>query len=154
MRGARSGTALITGGNAGIGLATALAIATVGMDVVIVGRRARENRAAAARVQERGVRCLALECDVANGEAVERLFDRIEAECGPVSHAFNCAGLEQVQGPYDRATHEDYTRIFDTNVRGLWCCMRREVAGMRKRGGGAIVNAGSVSGSIAFAGIP
>lgn len=147
-------TILITGGNSGIGLATAFEFADHGIDVILCGRRHEATAAAAAAVRARGVRAIGIAADIADPAGTRHLFDTIADETTTLDYAFNCAGIEQVMGPYDTASVDDYERIFATNVRGTWACMCGEVTAMLRSGGGSIVNAGSVSGTIAFAGIP
>lgn len=108
-------TILVTGGNAGIGLATALEFADHGIDVFLCGRRRDTTAAAAAAVRARGVHAVGIVTDVTDPAGVEKLFEIIDRESGTLHYAFNCAGLEQVMGTYEAATLDDYERIFATS---------------------------------------
>jgi NAD(P)-dependent dehydrogenase (short-subunit alcohol dehydrogenase family) len=105
----------IIGGNAGIGLATALKFAEAGCDVSILRRRQAEN------------------------EAAQKLVEQL----GGINYAFNNAGIEQHYTPLATQTEDDYQRIIDTNVKGVWLCMQQQIPRMLEAGGGSIVNTGS-----------
>ena len=66
--------------------------------------------------------------------------------------AFNNAGIEGSPGPIHLGEPDDWQRLLDVNVTGVWHCLRHEIPAMLERGGGAIVNASSVAGLVAFAG--
>ncbi|WP_218080114.1 glucose 1-dehydrogenase [Anthocerotibacter panamensis] len=144
----------VTGGNAGIGLATALAFAKRGSHVAILSRRPQENQVAQRYIESEGVKCLTFEGDVTHESDLKNAIDTTYEAFGRLNYAFNNAGVEQVPGPLTEQTEEDYRRIIDVNVKGVWLCMKYEIPAMLKSGGGSIVNTSSVAGVIGMAQIP
>jgi NAD(P)-dependent dehydrogenase (short-subunit alcohol dehydrogenase family) len=139
-------TIFITGGNDGIGLATARAFADLGVNVAIMGRRADSNATAKADLESRGVRCIAVTGSVAIEVDVQRALDETMAAFGRLDFAFNNAGIEQIPKPLPTQTEAEYDALFDVNVKGVWLCMKHQIPHMLKSGGGAIVNDSSASG--------
>ena len=135
----------ITGGNSGIGLATALKFAAEGCDVSIFSRRSEENASAQAQVEEHGVRCLAFDGDVRNVDDVAAALDQTCEKLGGLNYAFNNAGIEQLHLPLPDQSEDEYQQIVDTNIKGVWLCMQQQIPRMLENGGGAIVNTGSVA---------
>ncbi|MEO0362786.1 MAG: glucose 1-dehydrogenase [Pseudomonadota bacterium] len=138
--------ALVTGGATGIGEAAAALFAVRGATVVIAGRRRDVGEAAAAKIVAAGGRAEFAEVDVAKPDEVAALHDGIEARHGGLDVAFDNAGYREPRGPLAEQPLDQYDQVFDTNVRGVVCCLQRQVAAMRRRGGGAIVVNASVSG--------
>jgi NAD(P)-dependent dehydrogenase (short-subunit alcohol dehydrogenase family) len=147
-------TILITGGNAGIGLATALRFAGAGANVAIVGRRDQANKAARRQVEALGAKCLDLAGDVTDEGFMRRSVAQVAETFGGLHFAFNNAGVEQVPSPLPRQSIADYRRIFDVNVLGVWLGMREEIPIIVQSGGGSVVNTASVAGLIGMAQIP
>src|SRR5713226_8728232 len=108
-------TALITGGNSGIGLATAKWFAKEGAYVFITGRRDAELAAA---VKEIGKNVTGVQGDVANLGDLDRLFAQIKREKGKLDIVFANAGVAKY-APFGKVTEEFYDSIFDINVKGL-----------------------------------
>src|SRR5213594_132478 len=107
--------ALITGGNSGIGLATAKRFVNEGAYVFIMGRRDRELAAA---VKEIGGNVTGVQGDVANLGNLDRLFARIKREKGKLDVVFANAGVA-TYAPFGEITEEHYDSIFNINVKGL-----------------------------------
>jgi NAD(P)-dependent dehydrogenase (short-subunit alcohol dehydrogenase family) len=107
--------ALITGGNSGIGLATAKRFVDEGAYVFITGRRDAELAAA---VKEIGRNVTAVQGDVSNLGDLDRLFAHIEREKGRLDVVFANAGVA-TYAPFGKVTEEHYDSIFDINVKGL-----------------------------------
>jgi NAD(P)-dependent dehydrogenase (short-subunit alcohol dehydrogenase family) len=141
--------ALVTGASRGIGAAIALALAEAGADVVCAASRAEHAAATVAAVQQRGRRALAVGGDVADAAAVGGMFDAAERELGPVALLVNNAGLSLPQ-PSLELDEASWDRVLDTNVKGTFLCAQRAARTMRERGGGVIVNIGSIAGENAF----
>ncbi|GHH32792.1 SDR family NAD(P)-dependent oxidoreductase [Streptomyces candidus] len=135
---------LVTGGSRGIGAATCLRLAADGHDIALAYVRdeaAAEQSAAAVRAT--GVRCLAVRADTSVEADVDRLFDTVAAELGPLTGLVNNAGVTGRLSPLADATTEDLRRVLDVNVFGTLLCCRRAARDMTAAGGGAIVNISS-----------
>ena len=147
-------TILITGGNAGIGLATALRFARSGANVAIVGRRQDANQAAREQVTALGAKCLDFAGDVTDEAFMRRTVTQVAEAFGGLHYAFNNAGVEQVPAPLPEQSVGDYRKIIDVNVMGVWLGMREQIPVILKSGGGCVVNTASVAGLIGMAQIP
>ena len=147
-------TAFITGGNAGIGLATAIAFAKEGVNVALLGRREKENNEAKAVLESEGVECITFTGDATKAEDVESATSATFEKFGGLHFAFNNAGVEQVPKPLPEQTDDEYNLIMDVNVKGVWLCMKYEIPLILKSGGGCVVNTASVAGHVGMAQIP
>ena len=118
-------TALITGGNSGIGLGMAKAVAAAGGDVAIWGTNAAKNEAARVQIEALGRRVLALECDVGDEAAVEASFARTVERLGPVHGCFANAGVSGRGGkPFIEMTAEEWRRVMRVNLDGAFFTLR------------------------------
>ncbi len=133
-------TALIVGGTAGIGLATATRFAATGSRVAIAGRDAARGEAALATLISTGAEAMYLAVDVQDTSSVEALVKAVTAKWGRLDYAFNNAGWEGVPGPVQEAAEDDWTRMIDIKLNGVWRGLRTQITQMRKQGYGAIVN--------------
>jgi NAD(P)-dependent dehydrogenase (short-subunit alcohol dehydrogenase family) len=145
--------ALVTGGTSGIGRATAVVFAREGAKVVVAGRRAEEGAETVKLIQGAGGQGLFVKADVRLEADVKQLVDQVLAHFGRLDAAFNNAGVEQTPQPLLDTTEATYDQIMDVNVKGVWSCMKHEVAAMLKTGGGSIVNNSSVAGLIGMGGV-
>ncbi len=144
----------VTGGNAGIGLATAIKFAESGCNVSVFSRRDEANAKAKEKVEACGVKCVTFAGDVTNESDVAAAIDKTCSEFGRLDYAFNNAGVEQAPTPLLEQTEDDYRRVIDVNVKGVWLCMQQEIPRMLESGGGSIVNTGSVASIIGMANVP
>lgn len=136
---------LVTGGGTGIGKATALQMAREGAaGVVIAGRRAAEGEAVAALCREAGAESLFVATDVCDESSVENLVARTLNRFGRLDAAFNNAGYQERRAPVETQSPDVYERVFNTNVRGVFFCLRHQIPSMTQ-GGSIVINA-SVSG--------
>jgi NAD(P)-dependent dehydrogenase (short-subunit alcohol dehydrogenase family) len=131
--------ALVTGGNSGIGLATAKRFVSEGAYVFITGRRQKELDTA---VKEIGKNATAVQGDVANLADLDRLFAQIKKEKGKIDIVFANAGVAKY-APLGKITEELYHSIFDTNVKGLLFTVQKALPLLRD-GGSIILNASIV----------
>jgi NAD(P)-dependent dehydrogenase (short-subunit alcohol dehydrogenase family) len=132
--------ALITGGNGGIGLATAKEFVEEGAYVFITGRRENELSAA---VRQIGKNVTAVRGDVANLDHLDRLFAQIKKEKGKIDIVFANAGVAKY-APLGKITEELYDSIFDINVKGLLFTVQKALPLLRD-GGSIILNASIVA---------
>ncbi len=139
--------ALVTGGNSGIGRATAISFARDGARVVIAARREPEGEETAKTIREAGGDAVFVQTDVANAAQVEALIAHTVKLHGRLDYAFNNAGVNG-GGMTHETTEAEYDRLMDINVKGVWLCMKYEIFQMLEQGGGAIVNDSSTSGLV------
>ena len=147
--------AFVTGGANGIGRAAALAFAREGASVVVADISEQANRDTARMIEEMGGRALAVRCDVTRAEDVKAALDKTVEAFGRLDFAFNNAGIEP-RNPAPTADYEEeeWNRIIDINLRGVFLCMKHEIPLILKQGGGAIVNTSSGAGIIGIKGSP
>jgi NAD(P)-dependent dehydrogenase (short-subunit alcohol dehydrogenase family) len=140
--------ALITGGTSGIGRAAAVAFAQAGAHVVVTGRRAEEGAGTIELIRAAGGEGLFVKTDVTVARDIEIAVHSAVEAYGGLDIAFNNAGIDSELLPIAQDTEENFARVFDTNVRGLWLSLKYEIRQMLRQGrGGAIVNNSSVYGS-------
>ncbi|MBT5108072.1 MAG: SDR family oxidoreductase [Rhodospirillaceae bacterium] len=130
--------ALITGGNGGIGLGMAEAIARAGGDVCIWGTNADKNAAALAQLEAHGGRAAAMLCDVSDEGAVEQCFADTVREFGRVDGCFANAGVSGSGDavPFIDITTEAWRRVTSVNLDGAFFTLRAAARHMVERGGG------------------
>ena len=132
--------ALVTGGNSGIGLATAKRFVSEGAYVFITGRRQKELDTA---VKEIGKNVTAVQGDISNLADLDRLFAQIKKEKGKIDIVFANAGVAKY-APLGKITEELYDSIFDINVKGLLFTVQKALPLLRD-GGSIILNASIVA---------
>lgn len=143
--------ALITGANEGIGLAIARAFAGAGASVAIAARRAPQGEAAADMLRrETGAVVHFVSADVSLARDVERMVGEVVARYGRLDYACNNAGVIHPMKPITEGTEEEWDSTIDTNLKGVWLCMKHQIPEILRSGGGAIVNMSSVAGLIGY----
>ena len=144
---------VITGGASGIGRATALAFARQGARVVIGDIDLAGAKETVASIKEAGGEADCLQVDVTKSIDVQGMVRSAVDRYGGLDFAFNNAGLVgPVVGVVDTA-EDDWNHVVATNLTGVWLCMKYEIPEMLKRGRGAIVNNGSVTGLVGSPGV-
>lgn len=136
--------ALVTGGGSGIGRATAEAFGKAGAWVVIGNRNIAQGEEVVAAIRKAGGEALFQKTDVTRTAEVRALVETAVHKFGKLDIAFNNAGFEGKQLSLHEQTEEDADYVLDVNVKGIFRCMKYEIAQMLQTGGGAIVNCGSV----------
>ncbi|MGY2161944.1 glucose 1-dehydrogenase [Pseudomonas tolaasii] len=134
--------AVVTGGNSGIGLATAIRFAAEGAHVVIVGRRQEELDKALPLV---GPEAVAIQGDISNPDDLERIFTQIKTDKGRVDVLFANAGLGDFQ-PLGAITEESFDRTFGINVKGTLFTVQKALPLMS--GGSSVILTGSTTGTM------
>ena len=136
--------ALVTGAASGMGLATAQAFAEAGANVVLADFRQEAVEAEVQKLTSAGYKAIAVRCDVSDDAQIEQMVERTVSAFGRLDAAFNNAGVMARIVPTADSTREEWDRVININLRGVWSCMKYELRQMEKQGSGAIVNNASV----------
>jgi NAD(P)-dependent dehydrogenase (short-subunit alcohol dehydrogenase family) len=143
--------AIITGGSKGLGAAMAEGLASAGANVLLVSRNLAEAQAAADEIASGyGVKTVAFQADVSNPEDVDAMVAKAIAEFGQIDILFNNAGIN-IRGPIDELSYEEFQKVQDINVNGVWLCSRAVAPHMKKQGKGRIINMASTLGLVGLA---
>ncbi len=147
-------TALVTGGGSAIGRATALAFAQAGANVVVADvDRAGGEESVALMERLAGAGFFVL-TDVSKSNEVDTLVKTSVAKFGRLDCGFNNVGIQGDLSPTAQCSEENWDRIIGANLKGVWLCLKYEIAQMLKQGGGAIVNNASNFGLVGSKGMP
>jgi 3-oxoacyl-[acyl-carrier protein] reductase len=145
-------TAVVTGATRGIGFAIARALADAGATVAICGRSQESVDEAVRRLTNEKQRKVAGKAaDVRASTNVAALFEWIDSEMGGPDILVNNAGVGIMKSTAE-LTAEDWRQTIETNLSGVFYCSREALLRMKKRGGGYIINVGSLAGKNAFSG--
>ncbi|MCK0097409.1 glucose 1-dehydrogenase [Yoonia sp. F2084L] len=146
-------TALVTGGAAGIGRATALTFAAEGARVVVSDVNDKGGAETVAMIEKAGGTAIYVAADVSKPDAVGTLIAKAIAAYGKIDCAVNNAGIEGKIAPFTDQPEDNFDAIIRINLKGTYLCLQAEIAEMLKSGGGTIVNLSSIAGLIGFAGL-
>jgi len=130
--------AIVTGGNGGIGLGMARGLAAAGARVVVAGRNAQKNAAAAKEIGG-----IALPVDVLQESECKKLVQETVTQLGRLDILVNNAGINIRKQPQEYSL-EEWHRVLDTNLTSAFACSRAAYPEMKKAGGGKIINIGSM----------
>ena len=135
--------AIVTGGNGGIGLGMARGLADAGADIAVIGRNAEKSKAAAADLNGRGVKAIAVATDVTDKQAVGHMVDQVTHELGRVDILVNNAGIN-IRKPPHALEIEEWGSVIDTNLTSAFLCSKAVYPAMKAAGGGKVINIGSM----------
>jgi 2-keto-3-deoxy-L-fuconate dehydrogenase len=141
--------ALVTGGASGIGRAICLRFAREGARVAILDLNEEGGAETAEQIGAAEAEGCYIPCDVTNAESVRTAMEMVRNRFGGLDIAVNSAGIGHV-GSVETTEEADFDRIYQVNVRGMYLCLRAEVAAMKEKGG-VILNLASVASTV---GIP
>lgn len=144
--------ALVTGGAMGIGKTTAQIFAREGARIVVVDIEAGGGEETVRLIKEAGGDALFVKCDVTKAMEVKAAIKKTVDTYGRLDCAFNNAGIG-IPGTTVECSEEDWDRVLDVNLKGVWLCMKYELSQMLIQGGGVIVNTSSAGGLIGTPGI-
>ncbi|ATL25935.1 SDR family NAD(P)-dependent oxidoreductase [Streptomyces formicae] len=147
-------TALVTGAASGIGLEVARRLAAAGASVVVADYNEQGAKDVAAALTEAGGRAAAVRVDVTDPESVRRAVESAVETFGGLHLAVNNAGIAGASAPTGEYGIEDWQRVIDTNLNGVFYSLRHELPHILASGGGAVVNMSSILGTNGFAGSP
>ena len=138
--------AIITGGTSGIGRETAVLFAEQGAKVVVAGRREAEGKETVDLMRKAGGDGMFVKADVTKAADVQALVQKTVEKFGRLDTAFNNAGIEGNWMPMVDISEEEWDRVLDINLKGMFLCLKYEIPQLLKNGGGTIVNMSSVAG--------
>ncbi|PZT70359.1 short chain dehydrogenase [Streptomyces sp. SW4] len=144
--------AFITGAGSGIGRAIALGFAACGADVACFDRDGQAARATAEEITATGRKAVTLTGDVTDPESLRAAVTAAVEAIGPIRAAVNSAGVAGATAAEDMSA-QDFRRVVDINLTGVFLSAQAEARVMLEHGGGAIVNIASMSGTIANRGL-
>lgn len=145
------GVLLLTGAAGGIGRALALGLAEAGAAVACLDLHGAEGTAVA--ISDAGGRALSVVADVTDAGSLADAVAQTQAGLGPLTHAVNCAGLGG-DGIAESMGLDQWRRMLDVNLTGVFASCQAEAQAMLAHGGGAIVNVASMSGTIVNRDVP
>ena len=139
---------LITGGGSGIGKASALAFAREGSKVVVADINVDGGEETVRIIQDTGGEATFVRADVSKASDVTAMVSHAVHTYNRLDCAFNNAGVAGSRGRIHEYSEDDWSRVLDINLTGVWLCMKHEIIQMLNQGGGAIVNTASVMGLV------
>jgi 3-oxoacyl-[acyl-carrier protein] reductase len=138
--------AVVTGASRGIGAAIARVLAAEGMLVVACGRDWAALQKIVDAIRSSGGRAEAAACDITRLAEIEAVASRVEHDFGRIDVLVNNAGVGSFQGPLHQLAPEDWDRVINTNLRGVFYCIRSFATLMIRGGGGDVINISSLAG--------
>lgn len=140
--------AIVTGGSKGLGEAIAAGLASAGADVLVTGRDAATAAAAADRIaKDYGRKAIGVAADVCDCAQVDAMVERAATEFGRIDILVNNAGIN-IRGPIDELPEDDFRRVQQTNVEGVWRCCKAVTPHLKRQRAGRIINLASTLGVV------
>ncbi len=140
--------ALVTGAGSGIGRASAIAFAREGARVVVSDVNAEGGEETVSQISENGGQAIFVAADVSRAGDVEALVQDTVQQYGRLDCALNNAGVSGGQGRIHEYSEDDWDRVININLKGVWLCLKYEIIQMLEQGGGSIVNTASIMGLV------
>ncbi len=137
-------TAIVTGGNGGIGLGIAKGLARAGASVAIAARDRSKTDRAVESLSELGTKVIGLDIDVADEASIANAVSAAAKEFGRLDVLVNNAGIAVRKQPQEYSAAE-WDQVMDVNLKGTFLCARAAYPHMVEAGGGSIVNIGSMT---------
>ena len=139
--------AIITGGNSGIGKATAILFAAEGAKTIVSARRVEEGEDVVNEILKSGGVATFVQADVSKSTDVKALIDKAVSLYGRIDCLFNNAGISGNPGtPITELDEAEWDQVININLKGVWLGMKYVIPVMQKNGGGSIVNMSSIYG--------
>jgi NAD(P)-dependent dehydrogenase (short-subunit alcohol dehydrogenase family) len=142
--------AVVTGAGRGIGAAIARKLGALGASVVLCGRTVKPLQTTASEIAAGGGPTKTMQCDVSNLESVQALAAFVEQSFGRIDILVNNAGVGSFSAPLHELTPEEWERVLNTNLRGVYYCIRSFAPMMIRSKTGHIVNISSLAGKNAL----
>lgn len=146
--------AVVTGGSLGIGAASATRMAEEGAAVAILDCKDQEGEALARALTERDLKAGYWHCDVSNEQQVKQVLDKVADTFGSLTVLVNNAGIAGPNKPTHELTEEEWDRVQNVNVKGVFFCTKHAIPHMKKAGKGSIINLSSIYGLVSAPDVP
>ena len=143
--------ALVVGASSGLGTQFAKALANQGANVAIAARRVERLNELKTEIEEYGVKCISVACDVSDEESILSCVDTVRKEFGRVDILCNNAGIDIFNDLFTYPT-ESWDQTFDTNIRGMFLMSREVGKMMKEQNYGRVINTASIGGRFASEG--
>ena len=147
-------TVVVTGGARGIGKAVCQVLAAEGGAVAVTDIVDDEGLQVVEEIQARGGKAGYWHLDTADETAVRTVFGEVRERFGPIGVLVNNAGISGVNKPTHEITEDEWNRVMEVNVKGVFLCTKHAVDMMKEAGGGSIINLSSIYGIIGAPDIP
>ena len=141
--------AIVTGAGSGIGRATAILFAREGTKVVVADVDEEGGRGTIRKIVNEGGDAIFVRTDVSQVDDVKKMIDNTISRYGRIDILFNNAGIN-ITGTILETTLEEYDKIMNVNLKGIFLCSKYAVPEMIKGGGGVIINTSSIGGIVGF----
>lgn len=145
---------IVTGAGSGIGKVTAQAFAKEGASVIVTDINEDGGEKTVTAIKNCAGIATFYKCDVSIENQVKNLIDFTLSTYGRLDCAYNNAGIEEASSSTVDCKNEEWDKIINTNLKGVWLCMKYEIPAMIKNGGGSIVNCSSIAGLVGFPNAP
>lgn len=139
---------VVTGGTSGIGRAASIKLAENGANLIISGRDEERGQSIVREITENHGQGKFIKCDVTDKNEVENLFNLAISHLGSIDCLFNNAGIDGEIAPFADSTEDNWNNVIDTNLKGVWYCMKTVINHMLANGKGNILNMSSTSGLV------
>lgn len=147
-------TVLVTGGARGIGKSTCMVLAAEGAGVAVTDIIDDEGRDVVEEIGKQGGKAKYWHLDTSDEKEVSDVFGQVGAHFGAIDVLVNNAGISGVNKPTDEITEDEWNKVMDVNVKGVFLCTKYAVAMMKESGGGSIINLSSIYGIIGAPDLP
>lgn len=145
---------IISGGASGIGAAASLLFAKEGALVVIADLQVSLGEELVKKIQSFDGKAYFIKCDVTSETDIQNMVLKTIEKYGGLDCAFNNAGIEGESADTVQCTLANWDSVINTNLKGIWLCMKYQIPEILKAGGGNIVNCSSIAGLVGFEGSP
>ena len=143
--------AIVTGGSKGLGLAMAAGLASAGAKVALCSRDTEEAEQAAKQIRDQfGVAAIGVQADVTDPDQIDGFVSKVESTFGGIDILINNAGVN-IRGAIADLSYDDFRKVQQINVDGIWLVCRAVIPKMKQRGSGRIINLASTLGLVGLA---